>query len=198
MLCTNTYQYIRSCAPVSGGVSRAWFADPDDWNFTQAAAAAAVGGYLVKPGYSVLARRAGATAPDAILIPIPFQIDEAQYTFKQSTKGCSTKYEHEFKCQLPQLSNNLTNLLMSWDASGCCCGLLIIIEMNDGKIFVIGEKYVNTTVIPRFMVRHDGSDGDSGKVYDDFNGANVSFKANYSRPPFEYTAAVSTLIAFES
>lgn len=120
---------------------------------------------------------------------IKFTIDEAEWTWKQSVKGCSTKYDHEFKFQLPDNSHLLTTFLEALDAAACCCGLAGFIRLNSGKIFVFGEKYVNNTSIPRFTVKHDGSDGGSGKLYDDLNGGNIVLKGSYLRNLYEYTGS---------
>jgi hypothetical protein len=41
----------------------------------------------------------------------------------------------------------------------------------------------------------DGSEIDSGKVYDDFNGANLSFRADYFRPLIEFTGGAAAIEA---
>jgi hypothetical protein len=126
---------------------------------------------------------------------INFQQDEAEWTWKQSKKGCATKYDHEFKFQLPENSQTLTNFLEALDAASCCCGLGGFIRLNSGKIFVFGEKYVNASAIVRFSVSQDGSEGGSGKVYDDFNGGNLTLKGAYSRNLYEYSGSWSDIEA---
>jgi hypothetical protein len=118
---------------------------------------------------------------------INFQQDEAEWTWKQSVKGCAVKYEHEFKFQLPENSQTLTNFLEALDAASCCCGLGMFIRLNSGKTFVAGEKYVGGSAITRFSVKNDGSEGGSGKLYDDFNGGNITLKGDYSRNLYEYS-----------
>lgn len=190
MLCVTLSGYTRACSGVSGGISRIWVFDPADFDFTQTAA---------DDPYSVVARRTGAVAANgALMFPIPFQIDEAERTWKQSVKGLSVKYEHEVHAQLPQLSNALTKYLKSLTSAAGCCGLGLVIEHNDGKLFVMGEQYVNDATIPRFIVNMDGSDGATGKLFDDFNGANVVFKANYNRDLYEYSGDAADIIALES
>ena len=193
MLSVQLRKYVRPCLGVSGGISRIWVFDPEDFDFTQAAPVA-----NVPQPYTAVARRTGATAPNAMFFPITFQIKEAQRTWKHSTKGCSVKYEHELKAQLPQLSHDLTTYLQSLDVAGCCSGLGLAIEHNDGKIFLMGEKYVNANPIPFFQVQMNGSDGDSGKVYDDFNGANVVIKADYNRDLYEFTGGAAAIVALQA
>jgi hypothetical protein len=194
MLCVNLKKYTRPCLGVTGGISRIWIFDPADFDFTQAAA---IDGQA-QP-YTAIARRAGATAANGgNMFPVVFQYQEANRSWKHAVNGCSVMYSHEVKAQLPQLSHELTVFLKSLDSAGCCCGLGLIIEHNDGKIFVMGEKFVNAVQIPFFLVKMDGSDGDSGKKFNDFNGANVLFKSDYSRDLYEFnggSAAINALAA---
>lgn len=190
MLCVTLTSYSRPCGGVTGGVSAIWVFDPADWNFTQTAAG---------DPYSVAARRTGATAVGgALMFPIKFQAKEAEFKFKQSVNGCSVKYEFEIPAQLPDLSNDLTNFLSNLDSAGCCCGLGLVIELNTGKIFIVGEKYVNGAKIPYFEVKMDGTEGTSGKKFEDFNGANVVFKGEYSRAAREFSGGISVITGFET
>lgn len=185
MLCVSLRNYTRACGSVTGGMSDMLIFDPSDFNFTQGAA---VAGAL--PAYSAIALRAGATAiGGAKMFLISFQQDEADWVFKQSVKGCATKYEHDFQFQLPDTSQTLTTFQQALDAAGCCCGLGMIIRLNSGRIFVAGERYVNGSSITRFTIKQDGSQGGSGKVYDDFNGGNLTLKGSYSRNLYEYGGA---------
>lgn len=43
----------------------------------------------------------------------------------------------------------------------------------------------------------DGSDGASGKLYDDFNGANVVIKGDYTRELYEFTGGAKAIEGFE-
>ncbi len=182
MLCVTLSSYSRTCGGVSGGISDIAQFDPADFDFTQATVSGVVG------PYSAVARMSGATAiGGAKFFPVSFQVDEAEWTWKQSRKGCSVKYEHEFKFQLPENSQTLTNFLQMMDAAACCCGLGMVIRLNSGKIFVAGEKYVNASSVPRFTITQDGSEGGSGKVFDDFNGGNIALKGAYSRNLYEFT-----------
>jgi hypothetical protein len=188
MLCVSLRSYARSCSGVTGGLSDILFFDPSDFDFTQAAST---------DPYTVVTRRAGATAVGgALMYPVTFNENEAERTWKQSRKGCAVKYSHEVHAQLPQLSNGLTTFLQALDAAGCCCGLGIIMRHQDGKIFVMGEKYVNATQITKFTAVMDGSDGGTGKLLDDFNGANVVIKADYSRDLREFTGDWSVIQGF--
>lgn len=192
MLCVTLTNYSRACGAVTGGISDIAQFDPSDFDWTQATTSGVVG------PYTAVARRSGATAlGGAKFFGITFQQDEAEYTFKQSRKGCAVKYEHSFKFQLPELSHTLTNFLQMLDAAACCCGLGIVFRLNSGRVFIAGEKYVNGSSIVRFQVAQDGTDGGSGKVYDDFNGGNLTLVGNYGRPLYEFTggwAAIEALM----
>lgn len=188
MLCVTLKNYSRACGGVTGGISDVGIFDPNDLNFTQASA---IDG--VAQVYSAVAERVGVTTPSVFLVS--FQVDEGEWTWTQSKTGCATKYEHEFIFQLPENSQNLTTFQQALDAAGCCCGIGMFIRLNSGKIFVAGEKYVNATSIPRFTMAQDGSEGGSGKLFDDFNGGNIRFKGSYSRNLYEYSGAWSTIEA---
>lgn len=150
-------------------------------------------GYTSAP--TVVITSAVNAAAGAKVFLINFQTDEAEWTWKQSVKGCAVKYDHEFKFQLPENGQTLTTFLEALDAASCCCGLGMFIRLNSGKIFVAGEKYVNATSIPRFTVKQDGSEGGSGKLFDDFNGGNLTLKGSYSRNLYEFTGAWSAIEA---
>lgn len=183
MLCVTLKNFIRACAPVSGGISDIAIFDPADFSFTQAAAIAGV----AQP-YTAIALREGADdAAGALFFLINFQQDEAEWKWTQSVKGCSVKYSHELDFQLPENSQALTTFQQALDAASCCCGLGLIFRLNNGKVFVLGEKYVGANTIARFTIKQDGSTGGSGKLQDDFNGGNLILKGDYSRNLFEYT-----------
>lgn len=193
MLCVQLRGYARACGSVTGGISDIVTFDPNDFDFTQAADVAGV-----KQPYTAVALRAGATAvAGAKMFVINFQQDEAEWIWRQSVRGCSTKYEHEFRFQLPENGQTLTTFLQALDAASCCCGLGMAIRLNDGKVFIAGEKYVNAVAIPRFSVKNDGSEGTSGKLYDDFNGGNIVLKGSYSRNLYEYTGGWDDITALQ-
>lgn len=186
MLCVSLKQYSRACSAVTGGISDIAVFDPNDLDFTQAAAVEGV----AQP-YSAVAERDGV---DGISIfSITFQQDEAEWTWAQSITGCSVSYEHEFIFQLPENSHQLTTFQQALDAAACCCGIGFIFRMNNGKIFVAGEKYVNASSIQRFTLKQDGSEGGSGKLFGDFNGGNIHLKGTYLRNLYEFTGAWSAI-----
>lgn len=189
MLCFKLIDFARVCAPVSGGISDILVFDPDDLDFTQAAAVAGV-----VPGYTAAAFRTGATAATGGgFFNITFVRDEAEWTWKHTVKGCNVKYEHSFNFQLAENSQALTNFQEALDAASCCCGLGVIIRTTNGRIFVAGEKWVNASSIPRFTVIQNGSSGGTGKLYDDFNGGNLVLTGPFSRNLYEFLGDWSDL-----
>src|SRR5688572_15549065 len=98
MLCVTLRGRVRTCGGVTGGISDVAIFDPNDFDFTQGADVAGV-----KQPYTAIARRTGATeVGGAKMFVLSFQEDEAEWTWKQSSAGCSTKYEHELVMQMPE------------------------------------------------------------------------------------------------
>ena len=62
---------------------------------------------------------------------------------------------------------------------------------------MLGERYVNGNTLPYFEVTMDGTEGGSGKKFDDFNGANVRFKGEYSRMAYEFSGGAGAIIGLE-
>lgn len=188
MLCVTLKLYERACGGVTGGISDVGIFDPNDLDFTQAAA---INGEA-QP-YTAVAERPGVITPSIFVFN--FQADEGEWTWTQSVTGCSVKYEHEFIFQLPDNSHLLTVFQQALDAAGCCCGIGMVIRLNSGKIFIAGEKFVNGASISKFTIKQDGSEGGSGKLFDDFNGGNIHFKGSYSRNLYEFSGAWSAIEA---
>lgn len=189
MLCVTLKSYTAPCSSTTGGVSDIWIFDPSDFNWTQDA---------TTKSYTAVALRPDAVPGEgANMFYVKFQRKEAEFKFKHTLNGCSVKYEFDIDAQLPNLSQELTNYLESLDSAGCCCGLGMVIRLNSGKIFVIGERYVNAKTIPYFEVVMNGTEGGSGRKMEDFNGAKVMFKAEFGRMANEFTGDVAVIEAFQ-
>lgn len=186
MLCVTLQSYSAPCQATTGGVSDIWIYDPEDFNWTQDA---------VTKSYTAVAQRAG--AEEGKMHHLKFERKEAEYKWKQSRNGCSVKYEFDIDVRLPNLSQAITNYLSSLDSAGCCCGLGMVIRLNSGKIFVLGERFVNASSVPFFEIVMQDSEGTSGRKFEDFNGATVKFKAEYFRAANEFTGLVSVIEAFQ-
>ena len=185
MLCVTLTSYSTPCAATTGGVSDIWVYDPSDYNWTQDAES---------KSYTAVALREESTGK---MYRLKFERKEAEFKWKQSKNGCSVKYEFDIDARLPNLSQAITNYLSSLDNAGCCCGLGLVIRLNSGKIFVIGERYVNTESIPYFEVVMQDAEGSSGRKFEDFNGATVKFKAEYLRGPNEFSGNASVIEGLE-
>lgn len=190
MICVTLQGYERACGVVNGGISDIMIFDPNDLNFTQAAKIDGV----AQP-YTAVATREDFDEAQAAAFIINFQVDEGEWTWKQSVKGCSVKYEHEFIFQLSENAQAFTTFQEAVDSAGCCCGLGMAIRLNNGRIFIAGEKYVNDATVTRFTMKQDGSEGGSGKLLDDYNGGNIHFKGSYTRNLYEFTGLWSVFEA---
>lgn len=194
MLCVKLKKFDRLCAATTGGVSRVWIFDRDDFDFTQAAADADGN----KPKYTAIARRAGATEiGGANLFPVLFQYKEAEYKYTQSLNGSSVKYEHSIEMLLPDLDHFITQWNERVDAASACCGIGLIVELNSGKIIVLGEKYVNGASIREWRMNQNGSTGTSGKLFEDPNGQTTIITGDFSRSAYEYSGTTASLEALE-
>lgn len=194
MLCIRLKGFDQACQKTTGGVSKIWIYDRDDFNFTQAANDADGS----KGKYTAIARRDGATSDGgANLYPVKFQFKEAEYKYTQSLNGASVKYEHS----LEFLISNLSHVISTWndavDSAAACCGIGVIVQLNSGVIFVLGEKYVNTEEIPEWRIAQSGSTGTSGKLYEDPNGQTTILTGDYSRSAYEYSGSVASLTALQ-
>lgn len=194
-LCVKLLKYNRNCQSTSGGIAKTWLFDGEDFDFTQAAA---VGG--VAAPYTAISLRDGADPEQgALMFPVTFDKKSAEYTFTHSRNGCSVKYEHRLEFQLSELSQLLTNWNKAVDAAGCCCGIGIVILMNNGKIFIMGEKYVNDEVLPvPLEMQQNGSTGTSGKLMEDFSGQTVVMLGEFNRALYEYTGTVQSIVDLET
>lgn len=194
MLCITLKKYDKPCQATTGGVSRVWIFDRDDFNFTQGVADA--DGSL--PAYSAVARRAGATEiGGALMFPVLFQYKEAEYKYTQSLNGSSVKYEHSLEFLLADISHFITNWNERVDAAGACCGIGVVVEFNSGKIIVLGEKYVNGTRIREWRIAQNGSTGTSGKLFEDPNGQTTILTGDFNRGAYEFSGGSAALEALE-
>jgi len=183
--------FLKDCNPNQGGISRIWVADPADFNFTQAGAT---------DPYTAVALNSGATvAGGSGFFKVDFTYLEATYKAAQSVKGTQNKVSHTLTAQLPKISDGLNAFLFQAMEAAYCSALLVVMQFNTGVIKVMGEAWVNAAPIPAvFRIVMDGTEEDSGKNYDDFSGANVSFKGDYWRPAFTFTGGLAAITALEA
>ena len=191
MLSGVAIKYDPTCINNAGGISRAWLFDAADFDFTTG----------VDPAtYSAVALMAGATLIGGSgFHPIKFNHLEGEYkaTHTQNTNS-SNEYAHTVSLQVQILGSELTNFMDLNQKLSACGRLGIVLELNNGKIIVIGESIVNAVVLPVFKVRLDGTELGSGKGWGDNNGATLSFKGMYNRAAYEFTGGSSAIIALQA
>ncbi len=194
MLCVRLKSFDRVCKPTSGGISRVWIFDRDDFSFTQAAADADGN----KPKYTAITLRPGADDADgANLFPVKFQDTEAEYRYTHSLTGSSVKYEHVVEFLLPDLDHFITQWNERVDAASACCGIGLIVELASGLILVLGEKYVNNVAGREWKMKQNGSTGTSGRLFEDANGQTTLLTGDYFRGAYEYSGTVQSLTDLE-
>lgn len=194
MLGCSVKGFTQTCQVITGGVSDLWVGDSNDFDFT-AGAADSDGD---DTGYASVARRAGATAGGgAYFYPIQSIIDTIGVEITQANAdGSASGYEYLITARLAQMSQAMTNFSKKMDAASICCELVFVWRNNDGKIFIAGEKYVGGAKVVGFRFRQDGSKSQTGKKFTEFNGKDLSFKANYLREPYEFTGGIASITAF--
>lgn len=195
MLTITLAKHNPSCNSNSGGISRAWVADPADFTWTQAAATAAV----PYAPYTAVALSAGATLVGGSgFYPINFYYQTAQVKSTHSRKNTSNTWAHQFSCYLAQENSDLINFIGTLQQASTCSSLMIVVEDSNGNIFVYGEAVVNgnpITAIWRMLM--DGSEADTGKVFEDDNGISLMVKGNYIRPAIQFTGGLAAIIALQ-
>jgi len=194
MLGCNVRGYTRTCSTVVGGADILLVGDANDFDFTEGAPD--VNGDAT--GYASVARRAGATAlGGAYFYDINSLEDSILVDISQSNpEGTSSEWAYEIKAKMAQMSQAMTNFNKKIDAAASCCQLVFIWRNNDGKIFVAGEKYVNSVLIPKFKLRQDGSKQTTGQKFSSFNGQDLVIKGAYSRSAYEFTGGFAAIQGF--
>ena len=143
----------------------------------------------------------GATASGgAKFFPIGFSKNgnEAEYTYTQSRNGSSVKVEHQIEFFVPDLDQLISQWNQSIDNAGACGGIGLAMQLNSGKIFIAGEKWINEEPVDiPLLLRQDGSTGTSGKLYDDPNGQTTIIKGDYKRTLYEFTGGLSSIVGME-
>lgn len=195
MLCVTLNKLTRECTPSSGGVSRLLIFDPQDFNFTQDATTKA---------YTVVERREGADGgedpenptPLGFFYDVKFKRKEAEFKFTHSIGASGApKYASELTALYAALGQELTNFLTNLDAASYCCGLGLVVVLNSGVIYILGEGFVNDQVVdPFYEVLHNGTEATSGKLFDDLNGATLKFTSDYGRAPNTFSGGLSSIL----
>lgn len=195
MLCVNFNNLTRECTPSSGGVSRLLIFDPSDFNWVQDP---------VTKSYTAVTLRDGADGanpgndPNAsgFFFDIKFKRKEAEFKFTHSIGASGApKYASELTALYAALGQELTNFLINMDAASYCCGIGLVVVLNSGVIYVLGEGFVNDAFVdPFYEVLHNGTEATSGKLFDDLNGATLKFTSDYGRPPHEFSGGLNAIL----
>lgn len=189
MLTIQVEGYIKPCAPNTGGVSRVWVFDPADFDWT---------GIAGDFEYTAVALVAGATILGGSgFFPVQFDYLEGELKAPQSVKGSSNKYANSLALQVPVNGKELSKFIATMQQATACSSLGFVIEQNNSKVMIMGESIVNGGTIPFFRIIMDGTEIDTGKAFDDPNGAKLMFKGDYGRPLCEFTGGVDVIIGLQ-
>lgn len=177
-----------TCAVKPGGVSAIYIADSTLFDFTQAAPVSGV-----PQPYTAITDLGTATK----IYQVQFTRTKAKYTFDQkNADGVAPSYMHKVIFPVPDINMITEQWSTLIDNQGYCCGVLIIIILNSGRILVMGESSVNAaTIVPNFYVYQDGSKADSGSKMEDQNENMVTLVGTYNRPLIEYTGTLASILA---
>lgn len=189
MISVTVKGYIQSCTSNSGGVSRLWVGDADDFDFTSGTTDAQTS------GYSALARRTGATAPDGNLFEISLGDETGKVTVTNSIENGGSNWAYSIEGQLIRVQQSMMQFAEKLDGASVCGQLVWVWEDNNGKFWVAGEKYVDGAAIRKFKIKQNGSVIDWGQALNSFNGMNFKATGNFYRPPYEFTAGAAAIAA---
>ncbi len=183
MLCTVLQGYTPACGNLSGGISRIFVGDPKDFDFTHNG---------TDEDYTAIALAPTSTGT---LFPVDIVEDESEFKETTTLGSTSIKFENTLTAQIRHLSQAGNEFLLALMSASLCCGLLVVIETNNGEIFVMGESLVNSASIPRFKVKLTAAEATTGKLFEDFNGANITLQGNYSRGARTFSGGIAAIEA---
>lgn len=190
--CSKNIKYApATCAVVPGGVAQIFVADATLFDFTQAGPVSGV-----PQPYTAITD----LGTSSKIYGVKFTRMQAEYTYDQkNTDGVAPVYNHKLMFPVPDVNMLTEQWSYLIDAQGYCCGILLIIILNSGRILIMGESSVNAAslAVP-FYTYQDGSKATSGKKMDDQNANTVTIVGQYNRALIEYTGALSTIVALEA
>jgi hypothetical protein len=193
MLTVTVAGYTQGCTNNSGGISRLWVGDAEDFNLTSGATSAQLS------GYSAIARRAGAThVGGADLFEMVLLEDSGKGTITQTLQNGSANWAYSLEGQLLYVQQSMIDFAQKLDSASLCGQLIWVWQDNNGKIWIAGEKYVDAAAIVKFKIKQDGSVVDYGQALNSFHGMNFKAQGNYRRPAYEFTAGYAALSAMWS
>lgn len=187
--CAKVIKYVpATCGVKPGGIARIGIADATLWDFTQAAPISGV-----PQPYSSLTD----LGTSSLIYGVQFTRQQAEYTVdNKNTDGVAPGYTHKLSFAVPDISALTYQWSSLVDNQGYCCGVLIFIILNSGRVLIMGEASVNANPLPvPFYTYQDGSKGTSGKKMDDQNQYNAVLTGMYNRNLIEYTGDINALLA---
>lgn len=179
------------CGTVPGGIAQIFIADATLFDFTQAAPVSGV----TQP-YTAITD----LGTSSKIYGVKFIRMQAEYTFDQTnTNGTAPSYNHKVIFPVADISMLIEQWSQLVDAQGQCCGILVVIILNSGRILIMGESSVNgvSLAVP-FFTYQDGSKATSGKKFDDQNMDTITITGMYGRPLIEYTGSLASIVALEA
>src|SRR5205085_10288791 len=151
MLAVTVQGYGQSCTSSnSGGVSRLFVGDSEDFTFTAGTTNAQTS------GYSAIARR-GTDEVGRLLYEIVSLEDSLSAKATQSITDGAVNWAYEIGGRLIKMQQSLSQFAEKLDAAAICGQLLWVWEDNNGLWWVAGEKWVGSNTIPKFKIKQDGS-----------------------------------------
>lgn len=190
--CAKIIKYVPStCQVVPGGVAQIFLFDATLFDFTQAAPSAGV----IAP-YTAITDLGTSTK----IYGVKFTRMQAELSYSQSNKdGVAPLYKHQLMFPVPDINMLTAQWSTLVDSQGYCCGVGMVIILNSGRIFIMGENSVNgvNLAVP-FYTFQDGSKATSGKKMDDQNQNAVTITGEYNRPLIEYTGTLASIVALEA
>ena len=193
MITVDVIGYDQTCASNSGGISRLYVGDADDFDWTSGTTNAQTS------GYSAVTRQTGAThAGGADLYELILMDDTGKVTITQSIENGSSKWAFAVEGQLLKVQQSLVQFAEKLDGANICGQLVWVWEDQNGKFWVAGEKFVDGDAIPKFKVKQNGSVIDYGQNLNSFNGMNLKAAGDYSRPAYEFTGGAAAIAAMQA
>ena len=190
--CSKNIKYApTTCIVVPGGVAQIFVADATLFDFTQGAPISGV-----PQSYTAITD----LGTSSKIYGVKFTRMQAEYSYDQkNTDGVAPLYAHKLTFPVPDINMLTEQWSALIDAQGYCCGILLIIILNSGRILVMGESSVNAAslAVP-FYTYQDGSKATSGKKMDDQNQNAVTIVGQYNRPLIEYTGSLASIVALEA
>jgi hypothetical protein len=193
MTCIQLTHLYFGCGSNTGGITRFWLFDPQDITFTQASATTGI----PYPPYTAIALVSGAPT-GAGLSRFDIVPGSGELKTSQSASKMTNIWNFDVSGECAVMSNSMVNALVNAGTGVSGYGVGVIVEDNNGNIWVMGELFIGTAQLSKiFKMMLDGTELATGKDYGDYNGATVSLKGKYVRPAIQYTGTLASVQSLE-